>query len=160
MEVRRILMPVDGSPCSERAAEEALRLAKAFGAEVTALAVIDNPLRGIYGYSEGIGYYGDVYEALERSATSALARVERAATAAGVPVRTVLRRDVKPVDAILEAEVGHDLTVLGTHGRHGVDRVLLGSVTEGVLRRSDVPHLVVRCPPEPAHETAPDAAPG
>ncbi len=145
MDIRRILVPVDGSACSDRAAQEAVRFAAVFGAEITVLTVIDNPLRGMYGYSEGISYYGDVYEALERTASVTLARTERLASDAGVAARTVLRRDVRPIDAILEAEQEHDLTVLGTHGRHGVDRVLLGSVTEGVLRRSRRPHLVVRC---------------
>lgn len=152
MEFRRILVPVDGSACSDRAAQEAVRLAAVFGADITILTVIDNPLRGVYGYSEGISYYGDVYEALERTASAALARSERLASDAGVAVRTVLRRDVRPIDAILEAEQEHDLTVLGTHGRHGVDRILLGSVTEGVLRRSRRPHLVVRCVASPSPE--------
>ena len=152
MEFRRILVPVDGSPCSERAVQEALALGRVFGSTLTFLSVVDNPLRGLYGYSEGIGYYGDVFEALDRAATAALERSEAAAREAGLACETRLVRERPPVEAILEAEVDHDLTVLGTHGRHGVDRVFLGSVTEGVLRRSRHPHLVVRCAP-------PDAAP-
>ncbi len=144
MEFRRILVPLDGSRCSERALTEAVELGRAFGASLTLLSVVDNPLRGVYGYAEGIGYYGDIYEALERAAETALSEGAAAARAAGVEAVTRLVRNVPPVDAILEAEAGHDVTVLGTHGRHGIDRVLLGSVTEGVLRRSEKPHLVVR----------------
>ena len=145
MEFRRILVPVDGSPCSDRAVQEAIALGRVFGSDLTFLSVVDNPLRGLYGYSEGIGYYGDVFEALERTSAAALERGATAARAAGLEAQTRLVRERSPVDAILEAEPDCDLTVLGTHGRHGVDRVFLGSVTEGVLRRSRKPHLVVRC---------------
>lgn len=153
MEFRRVLVPVDGSPCSDRAVQEAVALGSVFGSTLTFLSVIDNPLRGLYGYSEGIGYYGDVFDALERAAQAALDRAEAAARAAGLASETRLVRERAPVEAILEAETDHDLTVLGTHGRHGVDRVFLGSVTEGVLRRSRHPHLVVRCAPP---DTAPE----
>ncbi len=149
MEFRRILVPVDGSPCSDRAVQEAVALAHVFGSSLTFLSVVDNPLRGLYGYSEGIGYYGDVFEALERSANEALDRSAAVARNAGLGAEVRLVRDRPPIEAILEAEEGHDLTVLGTHGRHGVDRVFLGSVTEGVLRRSRRPHLVVRCTETP-----------
>lgn len=145
MEFRRILVPVDGSRCSERAVAEAIALGGVFGSTLTFLAVVDNPLRGLYGYSEGIAYYSDVFEALERSATAALERAAGAAKAAGLVAETRLVRERAPVEAILDAERDQDLTVLGTHGRHGVDRAILGSVTEGVLRRSRRPHLVVRC---------------
>ena len=145
MEFRRILVPVDGSPCSDRAAQEAIKLGRVFGSTLTFLSVVDNPLRGLYGYSEGIGYYGDVFDALERAAGATLERGAAAAREAGLEARTRLVRERPPVDAILEAEPDFDLTVLGTHGRHGVDRVFLGSVTEGVLRRSRKAHLVVRC---------------
>ncbi len=145
MEFRRILVPVDGSPCSARAVREAVDLGTVFGSSLTFLAVVDNPLRGLYGYSEGIGYYGDVFEALERAATAALERGAAAAREAGLDAETRLVREQTPTEAILQAEADHDLTVLGTHGRHGVDRFVLGSVTEGVLRRSHRPHLVVRC---------------
>lgn len=152
MEFSCILVPVDGSPCSDRAAEEAIKLGRVFGSTLTFLSVVDNPLRGLYGYSEGIGYYGDVFDALERAASAALERSAEAARAAGLDAETRLVRQRPPVEAILEAEPGFDLTVLGTHGRHGVDRVFLGSVTEGVLRRSRKPHLVVRCDEDRARD--------
>ncbi|HKI56437.1 MAG TPA: universal stress protein [Trueperaceae bacterium] len=149
MEFRRILVPVDGSPCSDRAIEEAIALGKVFGSQLTFLSVVDNPLRGLYGYSEGITYYSDVVDALERAAQTALDRAAAGAAAAGLAAEQRLVRNAAPVDAILAAERGHDLTVIGTHGRHGVNRVFLGSVTEGVLRHSCLPHLVVRCGNEP-----------
>lgn len=145
MEFRRVLVPVDGSPCSDRAVEEAIALGKVFGSRLTFLSVVDNPLRGIYGYSEGITYYSDVIAALERAAESALDHAVTAAKDAGLHTESRLVRDLPPVDAILAAESEHDVTVIGTHGRHGVNRVFLGSVTEGVLRHSSIPHLVIRC---------------
>lgn len=145
MEFQRILVPVDGSPCSDRAVQEAVALGRVFGSTLTFLAVVDNPLRGLYGYSEGISYYGDVFEALVRTARTALERGAAVARQQGLRAKTKLVEGKPPVDAIVAEEADHDLTVLGTHGRHGVDRVFLGSVTEGVLRRSRRPHLVVRC---------------
>jgi Universal stress protein UspA and related nucleotide-binding proteins len=50
-----------------------------------------------------------------------------------------------PIPTIVEAAKGYDLLVMGTHGRKGLDKLLLGSVTEGVLHRVSVPVLVVRC---------------
>lgn len=150
MQYGGILVPVDGSACSERAVREAIALGTVFGSRLTFLSVVDNPLRGFYGYVEGITYYGDVLEALERAAQAALARACAAAAEAGLNCQRCLVHDVTPVDAILKAEEGHDLTVIGTHGRHGVGRVFLGSVTEGVLRHAAIPHLVVRCAGESA----------
>lgn len=154
MQLGRILVPVDGSACSDRAVREAVALAGVFESRLTFLSVVDNPLRGLYGYAEGMTYYSDVMEALERSARTALEHAAALADKAGLTSEVRLVRDRAPVDAILDAESDHDLTVIGTHGRHGVNRVFLGSVTEGVLRRSSRPHLVVRCVGEPNNPEA------
>jgi nucleotide-binding universal stress UspA family protein len=53
--------------------------------------------------------------------------------------------EARPVEAILNEAKNHDLIVMGTHGRSGLDRFMLGSVTEAVLHRSDRPVLVLRC---------------
>ncbi len=145
MELGRILVPVDGSSCSRRAVRESIALAEACGSRLTFLSVIDDPLRGLHGISESMGTYEDVLSALKRAGREALEAAAAAAAAAGVPAACRLVSGRAPVDAILETERDHDLTVLGTHGRHGVSRAFLGSVTEGVLRQSRLPHLVVRC---------------
>ncbi len=83
-------------------------------------------------------------EELESAGEEALAAVERRAAATGVPVTTAVSRGV-PYEEILEyaARNGVDVVVMGTHGRTGVDRFLLGSVTEKVIRRATMPVLVV-----------------
>ena len=57
----------------------------------------------------------------------------------------MLKEDISPVHAIVEMAKDFDLIVMGTHGRSGLDKLLLGSVTEAVLRQVETPVLVVRC---------------
>ena len=66
------------------------------------------------------------------------------ARAKGVEATGEVKEGV-PIPTIVEAAKEYDLLVMGTHGRTGLDRLLLGSVTEGVLHRTSVPVLVVRC---------------
>ena len=135
-----ILVPTDGSDTSRRAIEHAVDLASKYGARVHALYVVD---QSVYGTLEAGAEV--VVEALEEEGELAVTAVEDAAEAAGVSVVTeVVTGDAH--DAILEytADNDVDLVVMGTHGRTGIDRYLLGSVTERVVRTSDVPVLTVR----------------
>ena len=140
----RILMPVDGSACAERAMEEGLRLAAELGAEVIFLHAVEDPLTAGYAAPESLPYAASLAEDLKKEAArilqDALERAEREGVRA--TKRLVEHRD--PVDAIREAEGDADLVVMGTHGRRGVSRWIFGSVAEGALRRSGKPFLVVR----------------
>ncbi|HEX7004409.1 MAG TPA: universal stress protein [Trueperaceae bacterium] len=141
---KRILMPIDGSECSRQAVEHGLELARRTEARVTFLYVVEDPL---YYARHAVAEYGELYEELRRGGQEVLDAARRQAEAYGVVSETVLVEKplAHPVDAILEAEEQHDLTVLGTHGRRGFSRIMLGSVAEGVLRRSSRPQLVIHC---------------
>lgn len=148
---KRILIPTDGSACSERAFDEGLALARALGAEVTFLYVVENPL-SVYNMEGSLVYQPELEASLKETGEAALARARRRAEDMGVRAQTRLQetRQSSPVEAILAAEGDFDLTVMGTHGRRGFDRLVLGSVTEKLLLRSAKPRLTIRCPPTPS----------
>jgi nucleotide-binding universal stress UspA family protein len=142
--IRRILIPTDGSTCSERAVQQGLDLAQALGADVTFLFAVEDPAATMYAAPELTAYRQDLLDSLRAAGEDALARATELANRAGVVSEKLLIEHIRPVDAIHEAEVDHDLVVLGTHGRRGFDRVVFGSVAEGALRRSQIPYMMVR----------------
>jgi nucleotide-binding universal stress UspA family protein len=136
-----ILVPTDGSKCADMAAEYAKDLATRYGATVHALCVVDSRTL------ENAPHYEQIKEERTELAERTCADI----SAADVPVERAVRTDV-PHEAILEYATGQeiDIIVMGTHGRTGVERYLLGSVTEKVLRLSDVPVLTVKAEDEDA----------
>jgi nucleotide-binding universal stress UspA family protein len=135
-----ILVPTDGDAPSEAAAGHAIDIADRYGARVHALYAVDVDAVGPVDFGGSV-----VVSGLESEGEAATDRVAAAAERAGVRVRTALV-DGAPAGTILnyvESE-GIDLVVMGTHGRRGLDRLLLGSVAQQVVRRSPVPVLVVR----------------
>lgn len=139
-----ILMPVDGSEASERGVDEGLRLAREMHANVHALYVVElKVLAPLEITTES------VVAALEEEGRKATADVvSRAEEMDLTATAAVVRGTVH--EAILDYADEHDvdLVVMSTRGRTGLDRQLLGSVTERVVRLSDVPVLTVRKPPE------------
>lgn len=147
---RRILIPVDGSPCGGHTVSWALGFAEAVGAEVTFLHVLENPPLSMYTLPGGVLYGAELMPELERAGKALLENLQDEARALGVTSETLIVEAEHPARTILQRESEHDLTIMGTHSRRGLDRLFLGSVTEGVLRRSEKPQLVVRCPAEDA----------
>ena len=141
----RILIPVDGSPCSAEALEQGIELAKRLGAKVRFLHSLEPPPYVPYAAPNGVPYYLDYLQNAREIATTILREAQQRADVLDVVSDTRLVENKHPVDAIVEAAHECDLVVIGTHGRRGLDRFFLGSVTEGVLRRAEKPHLVVRC---------------
>lgn len=136
-----ILVPTDLGDVSRRAEEGAARLAASFGARLTLLHVWTLPASA---YAESIRLPLD---RIELEAGLALEGAASRLRSIHPRVRTVLLPG-EPWQRIVDTanEGGHDLIVIGTHGRHGVPRFLLGSVAEKVVRMSDVPVLTVRGP--------------
>ncbi|MXV63924.1 universal stress protein [Natronorubrum sp. JWXQ-INN-674] len=144
-----ILVPTDGSPGAEPAIENALDLARRYDASVHALSVID-----VAELME-LDYLGDrtdferTIEPLEDAAKDAVQTVVAQARErdADLEVVTVVRQGI-PFEVILEYadRIDADLIVMGTHGRRGLSRFLLGSTTERIVRASPVPVLTVRFP--------------
>ena len=143
----RILVPTDGDEGMAAAVEEALDLAALTGGILHALYVVDT--RDYNTLSDSKWF--TIEEALAEEGRRALDAIRGRAESVGVPLETVIERGV-PHDEILAYVDAHDidLVVMGTHGRSGVDRFLLGSVAERVVRAADVPVLVVRIPGETA----------
>jgi nucleotide-binding universal stress UspA family protein len=140
--VQQLLLPTDGSKSSEPALRQGLELARALGANVTLLYVVE----GMYRYLGPEAAIYPVADGLEAGfmdiGQQALGLAKELADAVGVVAQTRLAVG-NAVDHILAEARVHDLVVMGTHGRSGLDRFLLGSVAEGVLRRSEKPVLVI-----------------
>jgi nucleotide-binding universal stress UspA family protein len=138
----RILVPTDGSDCADRAVEHAIDIAGQYDAELHVLSVVDT--RDVSHSAPAISP-DQVQQTLRDRAESVVEEVAERAEAAGVDAVTAVEPGV-PDDAVVEyaADEDCDLIVMGTHGRTGLERYLLGSVTERTVRRSSVPVLTVR----------------
>ena len=145
-----VVVATDGSESVKRAVDVALDLAGRFGAEVHALSVVD--ASEVDASPEQLRE--ELRTALETTADAALATVE---DRTDKQVITAVRQG-RPANEICEyaREVDADLVATGTRGRHGENRLLLGSVAERVVRTSPVPVLTVR-QLEPADEANADA---
>lgn len=143
----RILAPTDGSDAAAAAIEEGIDLARRDDAELHALYVVEPIPLG--GFTAGPGPAGaewdDVVEEQREEGAVATADVADRASESGLEVVEAIKHG-KPHEQILEYVDEHDVDaiVMGTHGRSGADRLVLGSVTEKVVRQSDVPVLTVR----------------
>lgn len=142
---KHILIPVDGSKCSEKALNHGLELAKSMGSEVKLLHILEDPLTIAYSLPETVSYRPELYAELKTAALAVLEYAQKKTLAQNINCETTLISDTNPAHAILEASKDADLIIMGTHGRKGLDRVVFGSVTEGVLRRTDIPALIIRC---------------
>ena len=142
---RHILLATDGSAASEHAAALAVQLAKAHGARLTALYVVDPyPYLGI-GEANPLGFQAYMSAAMQHAA-EAHARVAALSEKEGVACEARLAEDVAAAAGILESarQVEADLIVVGSHGRGGVARMVLGSVAAKVVAQSTIPVLVAR----------------
>jgi universal stress protein A len=139
-----ILYATDFSDSAEPAQAQAIRLARALHAELVILHVaVEVPLFGEWPFS--MSEVERVYEAQKQWAAGMLEERVRAARDEGVEARTELRSGV-PFEVIVDtaAELGAEMIVIGTHGRSGLQRFLLGSVAERVVRLAPCPVLTVR----------------
>jgi len=141
---KKILIPTDGSKFGLDALEQGLDLAKMSGGEVTILYAIENPYGPFQNYAtQPPEYFEKLINDHKAEASIFLSRISAAAESKGVHTRTVIVEE-HPVPAILEAAKDHDLVVMATHGRTGIDRVMMGSVTDKVLHNCSTPVLVIR----------------
>ncbi len=138
---KKILIPTDGSEIAEKAVEHGIKLAKALNARVYGLYVIDiSAFAGIP--TEAV--WESMRVLLEEEGKKALSTVEKLAEEHGVECETIIREGIPSEDIVNVAkEKGVDLIVMGTAGRTGLDRFLLGSVAEKVVRTSSCPVMVV-----------------
>jgi nucleotide-binding universal stress UspA family protein len=158
VDINRILCPVDFSEFSERAFEHAVAIARWFESAITVLHIVDVRLETPVGPPLApIALAPPVLTSAAREPIAGeLQRLVAAAAAPDVAIETIVR-DGRPDTAILElaAMLPADLLVMGTHGRSGFDRLVMGSVTEKVLRKAACPVLSV--PPRSHGSGAPVA---
>jgi len=142
MTFQRILVASDFSESSEQALNLALSIAEKFGSELTLVHSWEAP---DYSYAAGLYLPLDVIAPIERAA---VARLEEATTQLKqrFPAAKSMLRSGIAWEQVIDAATAMkaDLIVMGTHGRRGLQRALLGSVAEKVVRMSRVPVLTVR----------------
>jgi len=141
-----VLIATDGSELAQKAVTYGLALAKALGARVTAVTVTDIYPTGPYAPIPLPSLIEHYEAAAALSAANILSAVSDAATKLGVPCATMHVKDQRPAEGILDAagQSGCDLIVLASHGRRGMQRLLLGSQAQKVVALSALPVLICR----------------
>jgi nucleotide-binding universal stress UspA family protein len=143
----RILVPVDGSDTSTRALVAALQMARESGGSVRVVHVIEE-LAQVIAYDPYGAYPGDLSKVLHDNGHKILTEAMNVAQSAGVSAEQQLIEagGRRLAEAVLNEAASHkaDLIVVGTHGRRGLGRVLLGSGAEQIIRLAPIPVLVIR----------------
>lgn len=145
-----ILIPTDGSDLAHRGVEQGLSLAKQLGSKVTIVTVTESfPLDGVSMGGEWVAgppEYARYDEDQRQFAEGILSAARNEAGKLGVDARTMHIANQHPATGILEAAAAHncDLIVMASHGRRGIQRLLLGSQTAEVLANSHAAVLIVK----------------
>jgi nucleotide-binding universal stress UspA family protein len=139
---RHILVPHDFSDTAEHALSFAIAIAEKLGAHITLMHAYEIPA-----YPDSVLMTAELAGSITRAALGALDAVAGRARRPGVEVQALLRQG-RPWSEINAAanETHADLIVMGTHGRHGLARALIGSVAEKVVRTAPCPVLTVHGP--------------
>ena len=145
-QIRRILVPVDMSGESASALRIAIRIAKALGSSIRVLHCFSTPTTAV----AGGGYYPEIAvpfptEKIREVTVEEFDRFVAEQDAGGVEVASSFV-DSAPREGILEAAKETDLVVMGTHGRTGLARAVLGNVAYSILSKAEVPVLAVPLP--------------
>ncbi|NNH77953.1 universal stress protein [Acinetobacter sp. ANC 5380] len=146
MTYKHILVPVDESPISYAAVEQALSLANALHCQVTITSVIAvDPFVGVDFYKVAPAIT-DYFIQAEKNAQLRLAEIKQSFIRDSIDVDTKIIRGVSPAEGIIHVadEVGADLIIMGSHGRTGFKKLMLGSVAQAVLTQSPIPVLIVK----------------
>mgnify|MGYP002714710703 FL=1 len=146
MAYQHILVPVDGSEISFSAVHHAAKIAKAFGSRLTLVSLIaENP------FTEADFYYSsaimkEYFVEAHANAKKALKQASIIAQEEGVEAETHIVTGLVNAEHVANTaeETGADLIVMGSHGRKGFQKFLLGSFAQDVLRSSELPVLVIK----------------
>ncbi len=138
--ISRILIATDGSEKNRSALDEGINFARAFGATLYAVYVIDI---GAFSSMSADIPIGDTYAVFQAEAEQAFSRIK--SIAGDVPVEAVLREGHPAAEVVKFADANNiDLIVIGTQGKKGLERLLLGSVAEEIIRSAPCRVLVVK----------------
>ncbi len=142
----KILVPMDGSPTSTSGLVEAIRLAKSEGAALRLVHVLED-FKFVAGAEDAV-YLGNTADLLREAGAVVLAPAEALARESGLAPESITREAVggraAPVIVDEAKKWGAELIVLGTRGRRGVERLIMGSDAEEIVRTTPVPVLLVR----------------
>jgi len=143
---KNILIATDGSETAAKALHDGLALAKDLTANVSAVTVTGRRSEAALGEAVFAPSVEDYDKICAKEAARILSQIDGAASAAGVQCKTVHVRHRFPADGILDAadRLGCDLIVMGSHGRRGLAKFLLGSQATEVLTRARTPVLICR----------------
>lgn len=141
---KHILLPTDGSECAQRALRQGAELARAIGAQVTVMTAMEHFPRGIMG-SAYRPEDGQQHDMAREIAEQRLNEATELLAGLGLHCHRIVTREQPVHQGILEAArtCGADLIVMGTHGMSALDRLLVGSETQRVLARTEIPVLVM-----------------
>ena len=138
----KILVPTDGSEYTKSAILKAVELAKITGSTITALYVLDQTIFVNMPLDTAVS---NTYSLLKKEGESAVSFVKELCEKEGIPCE-VLIGEGSPVKYIVESSKDFDLIVMGTLGRTGFSKLMMGSVAERVVRYSNCPVMVIRAP--------------
>ena len=139
MSFKDILLPTDGSEFTKGAVEKALELAELSGGKITALYVLDRAL-----FSTGNNAaVSDAFGSLEREGSMATAYVAARGKERGIEVEE-MTLEGSPAKMILQESEKYDIVVMGTLGRTGLSKLIIGSVADKVIQNARCPVMVVR----------------
>ena len=141
-----ILVALDESPMAYAAVEQALSLAQDLKSQVTIMSVIAiDPFVGVDFYKVAPAIT-DYFMQAEKNAKERLEDVKQSFIRDGINVNTKLIHGVSPSQGIIQVadEAGADLIIMGSHGRTGIQKVMLGSVAQNVLTQSPIPVLIIK----------------
>ena len=144
-DVKKILLPTDGSDSSIRAAEYGVNIAKILGAQIVAVYIIDDVVLDEARAFFKAGEQEDVERKLRQAGQRYINYVLSLAEKEGVKAACLIAKGI-PFEQIvnLTDKSNMDMVVMGTHGRRGTERILIGSVAERVIEYSSCPVLVVK----------------
>jgi len=140
--LKKILVPTDGSDPSMRAAEFAVNLAKHFESEIVAIYVID---RVILEEVSKVHERHELEEEIKRKAERCLNYIVKLAEKKGLKARSILVEGQPHDQIVRHAEsLEADIIIMGSRGRRGMNRILIGSVAERVIEYAPCPVLVIK----------------
>jgi len=148
LQLRQILVPVDFTDTSDRALSYAVELARKFDASISVMHAYQIP---VYGFPADGAFItaADVAAQISTAAQGRLDAMIESQKLSNIPMGGILRDGIawEEINAVAQ-EIKADLIIIGTHGRRGLARALLGSVAENVIRTAKIPVLVIHGPRE------------
>lgn len=142
---QRILVPIDGSATSERALDEAIKFAQQQNAQVEVIHVLEDIW---YFDNEDYLNYAELIQSMRGIGEKILAQAQKKLKQARIAAEIkLLETQGERIASVIATEAKNnraDLIIIGTHGRSGFSRMLMGSIAEGVVRTVHIPILLIR----------------